>query len=135
MAFWFHENVIYEGARIHRAACPQCNNGKGSDGSESHVYRWVGPFRTYHSASRAATQEAAGLRASPWPLARRPAQRWTAAWVITWTLICNPWTALAWLSLRSQWWPSPTTHQATTAAITTKATRRAKKAATNGAKQ
>jgi hypothetical protein len=56
MAFWVLENIIYDGAWIHRAECPQCKDGKASPGDpKSHVYHWVGPFRTYRAVSKAAT--------------------------------------------------------------------------------
>lgn len=53
MAFWAHQNIIYDYAVIHRGECPQCNNGKGApDGENRHVYHWAGPFHSFHAASR-----------------------------------------------------------------------------------
>lgn len=54
--FWIYENWLgtEDKSVIHRAGCPLCNNGKGSN--ETTQGLWVGPFSTLQEAKVGATK-------------------------------------------------------------------------------
>ena len=52
MAFWVLENTKHGYAKVHRADCGCCKDGKGP-GSD-HTGQWHGPFATYIEALAAA---------------------------------------------------------------------------------
>jgi hypothetical protein len=53
--FWVYENTVHRKARIHRADCSFCSDGRGlHGGGESLSGKWFGPFTDFESASTAA---------------------------------------------------------------------------------
>ena len=57
--YWTYENWVHKYARVHRADCAHCNDGRGSHGADlSHAGRWLGPYEQFVSASRASEYEA-----------------------------------------------------------------------------
>ena len=44
MAYWVYEDDATNRARVHRAMCSRCNDGKGVKGSRRSDNRWHGPF-------------------------------------------------------------------------------------------
>ena len=52
MSFWVLENTLHAYAKIHRAECGCCKDGKGP--RTNHIGRWNGPFITYIDALAAA---------------------------------------------------------------------------------
>lgn len=56
MSYWVYENTTRKKARIHRAECSYCQNGRGiHDTEDSRHSRWHGPFTTIGEAGLTAT--------------------------------------------------------------------------------
>ena len=55
MEFWVYENTIHRKARVHRADCSFCSDGRGLHGSgHTPSGRWSGPFPNLDEATAAA---------------------------------------------------------------------------------
>ena len=50
MTYWVYEDGPTNRARVHRATCNCCNDGKGVKGSRLPDNRWHGPFGTEQEA-------------------------------------------------------------------------------------
>ena len=50
MNWWVYEDDDTNWVRVHRATCPDCNEGEGRYGSRRTDNRWHGPFPTRQEA-------------------------------------------------------------------------------------
>ena len=50
MTYWVYEDDQTDRARVHKATCSRCNDGRGLKGSRLPDNRWHGPFGTEREA-------------------------------------------------------------------------------------
>jgi hypothetical protein len=54
--YWIYENWVHKYARVHRADCSHCNDGRGTHAAaDSQAGRWL-DFADYRAARRGAAQ-------------------------------------------------------------------------------
>jgi hypothetical protein len=63
--YWVHENWTHDYARVHKAECSHCNDGRGTQPSDSgQNTKWHGPFskrdEAYEAARRLQATDARG---------------------------------------------------------------------------
>jgi hypothetical protein len=52
--YWTYENHVHRYARVHKADCSHCNNGRGShNATDSTVGRWIDSFEKIDDAMKA----------------------------------------------------------------------------------
>ncbi len=52
--FWTYENFVHQYAKVHRAWCSHCRDGRGTHSATlSRAGQWLGPFADRHEAAKA----------------------------------------------------------------------------------
>jgi hypothetical protein len=63
--YWVDENWTHHYARVHRATCSNCNDGRGTQSADSgQNIRWHGPYNDRDAAYRELSDFNPGMRAA-----------------------------------------------------------------------